>query len=304
MGTLDKVKIKTMVTQVIAGKDYRIVVQNAIATEFLNFCLNFFKQVVAAKIHSKSIDLDWYKKTFVQDYSLRKEDIAYNAGINMKTITNMYRTSKREIVLQVAEENYDTLTVLIENLIETEPSLDIDLTIKFGKVSVELNLNETLIVINSLAVKRAAIRGGSYSAAGKNVEGPLMLVLCKLFSVDERYYSYSHKDGNRLVDSLIEREVDFFLKNDRHVFKCEVKLMGAGNSESADAVIARESRVFVADTLSQNNKNQLDMLGVEWVCLRDKNGWKRFGQALRALKIPHTVPINLQRLDQIVDEII
>jgi len=63
------------------------------------------------------------------------------------------------------------------------------LTIKFKGVSVDLNINESLIVINSLAVKRAALRGGLWSTAGKRVEKPLMQTLCKLYDVpNENYY--------------------------------------------------------------------------------------------------------------------
>jgi len=55
-------------------------------------------------------------------------------------------------------------------LIEAEPDLDLTLTIKLRGVSVELNINESLIVINTLAVKRSALRGGLWSTAGKKVE--------------------------------------------------------------------------------------------------------------------------------------
>ena len=64
--------------------------------------------------------------------------------------------------------------------------------------------------------------------------------------------------------------------------------MGKGNPESADAIIARDTNVFVADTLSQQNKNQCDQLGVNWIALRDENGYKRFGLTLKKLGIQHT----------------
>ena len=57
--------------------------------------------------------------------------------------------------------------------------------------------------------------------------------------------------------------------------------------KSINAIIARDTNVFIADTLSQQNKNQCDNLGVNWVALRDKNGYKRFGLVLEKLKIPH-----------------
>ncbi|MEJ7700895.1 MAG: hypothetical protein WKF71_14795 [Pyrinomonadaceae bacterium] len=46
--------------------------------------------------------------------------------------------------------------------------------------------------------------------------------------------------------------------------------MGKGNPESADAVIARDSRVFVADKLSDMNKRQLNSRKVDWIELRAK----------------------------------
>lgn len=63
--------------------------------------------------------------------------------------------------------------------------------------------------------------------------------------------------------------------------------MGKGNPESADAVIARDSKVFIADKLSTTNKLQLDSRDVYWVELRDTDGYKRFRKVLEDLQIPH-----------------
>jgi hypothetical protein len=81
--------------------------------------------------------------------------------------------------------------------------------------------------------------------------------------------------------------------------------MGKGNPESADAIIARYTDIFVADTLSQQNKNQCDKLGVNWVALRDEDGYKRFERSLKKLKIPHTEYIgNLSEdLPKILDDL-
>ena len=70
---------------------------------------------------------------------------------------------------------------------------------------------------------------------------------------------------------------------------CEVKLMGKGNPESADVVIARDSSVFVADKLSDQNKSQLDELNVQWVELRSDEGFRRFKNVLEEFDIPHNV---------------
>lgn len=87
------------------------------------------------------------------------------------------------------------------------------------------------------------------------------------------------------------REVDFYLIKDNHFYRCEVKLMGKGNPESADAVIARDSDLFVADKLSDLNKNQLDSRNVQWVELRNEAGYKRFCNVLDTFNISYNAVI-------------
>ena len=136
-----------------------------------------------------------------------------------------------------------------------------------------------------MAVKRAALRGGLWSTAGKRVEKPLMLTLCKLYGVSSN--NYQIEAIGKKLDETFEREIDFYLKDENNIYKCEVKLMGKGNPESADAVIARDSKVFIADKLSDTNKNQLDSLNIEWVELRNIDGYKRFKNVLDNLNIPY-----------------
>ena len=198
----------------------------------------------------------------------------------------MYGTATKTIVIEAANEHFESLYQSIQSLVEMEKEIDLTLTIKMKGVSVDLNVSESLIVINTLAVKRAALRGGLWSTAGKSAEKYLMLTLCKLYQVSENNYNAAHfvKDRGKKVD----REIDFVLLNNDKEYLCEVKLMGKGNPESADAIIARYANVFVADTLSQQNKNQCDQLGVNWIALRDQDGYKRFGLTLEKLGIPHT----------------
>lgn len=283
--TLTDQVIKNIVRRVIKSQDYRIEIVNLINAEFLQFSINFFKQIIEAKLSSKDITIDWYKKAFM-DKSLPADDIAINAGLNKKTISNMYRSATKQIVIEASNEHFDTLYESIKTLVENEHDIDLTLTLKLKGVSVDLNVSESLIVINTLAVKRAALRGGLWSTAGKRAEKYLMLTLCHLYKVDEKYYNAEHFVKNKLLD--VDREIDFYLKNDGKEYKCEVKLMGQGNPESADAIIARGSHVFVADTLSQQNKNQCEGLGVSWIACRDENGFRRFKKVLERFKIPHS----------------
>jgi len=283
--TLTEQIVKNIITRVIKSQDYRIEIVNLINAEFLQFAVNFFKKIAYAKLDSKEITIDWYKKAFM-DEALPSDDIAINSGLNKKTISNMYGTATKTIVIEAANEHFESLYQNIQSLVEMDNEIDLTLTIKMNGVSVDLNVSESLIVINTLAVKRAALRGGLWSTAGKSAEKYLMLALCKLYQVPESNYDASRfvKDKGKKVD----REIDFYLLNNDKEYLCEVKLMGKGNPESADAIIARDSNVFVADTLSQQNKNQCDQLGIKWVALRDESGYKRFGKVLSELNVPHT----------------
>lgn len=300
--TLTDQVIRNIVARVIKSRDYRIEIVNLINAEFLQFAVDFFKQVVSAKLNSEDITIEWYKRVFMNE-KLPSDDIAINSGLNKKTISNMYRSATKQIVIEASNEHFDSLYHSIQSLVENEHDIDLTLTIKFKGVSVDLNVSESLIVINTLAVKRAALRGGLWSTAGKRAEKYLMLTLCKLYKVEEEYYNAEHFVRNRELD--VDREIDFYLKNNGKEYKCEVKLMGQGNPESADAIIARQSDVFVADTLSQQNKNQCEQLGICWIACRDENGFKRFKLALDKFNTPYTnYSGNLdQDLPQVLNEV-
>ncbi len=278
--TITGIVIKNIIRKLLSGQDYRAEIVALINAAVLQYVIDFFKRVASAKLENQSVTIDWYKKELLNS-DLPKEEIAIHSGLNMKTIENMYNSVKREIVLAASIEHYEALYNAIESL-TAEGDIDILLTIKFRGVSVELDVNESLIVINTIAVKRAALRGGLWSTAGKQVEKPLMTTLCALFRVPRKYF-----DQSGLPTS--NREVDFYLLDDRDTrHRCEVKLMGKGNPESVDAPIARANRIFVADKLSESNKEELDSQDILWVELRDEQGYKRFEQALRALSIPYT----------------
>lgn len=283
--TLTDQTIKSIITHTIKGEDYRIEVVNALNASFLDFTIDFFKQIVAAKLNSTDITIDWYKKSFMND-SLPSDEVAVNAGLNMKTIHNMYKTSSRKVVIDASNEHFDALYKSIEELVKTDTEIDLTLTIKFKGVSVDLNVGESLIVINTLAVKRAALRGGIWSSVGKRSEKMLILAMCRLYGVEPQYYNAEHFVRDRTL--AVDREVDFYFRNNQNEYRCEVKLMGAGNPESADAIIARDSDVFIADTLSLQNKKQCEQLGKEWIALRDPNGYKKFAVVLDKLHIPYT----------------
>ena len=285
--TLTEKVTKNIIIKLVKGQDYRIEIVTLINATFLQYAIDFFKRVVDAKLKNEKVTTDWYKKEFLNP-DLPSNEIAIHSGLNKKTIMNMYNSAKKEIVIDAANEHYDALYEAIQSLVDTDGEIDITLTIKLRGVSVDLNVSESLIAINTLAVKRAELRGGLWSTAGKRVEKPLMITLCKIYGVADEFYKI--KVDNQEVDNDIdfEREIDFYLVDPKvsKEYKCEVKLMGRGNPESADAVIARDSKVFIADKLSDTNKKQLNKLKIEWVELHD--GYQRFERVLSNLKIPHS----------------
>ncbi len=114
--------------------------------------------------------------------------------------------------------------------------------------------------------------------------------LCRLSGVPQEYINADiFKKDSKLE---FDREVDFKLYNfnKRKEYRIEVKLMGKGNPESADAVIARETNIFIADTLSLQNKNQLKSLNIEFLELKNnKNSIADFRKILQKLNIPNNL---------------
>ncbi|MCZ2127016.1 MAG: CfrBI family restriction endonuclease [Anaerolineales bacterium] len=280
MTTLTDDIIKKIIRRLINGQDYRVEVVSLINAEFLQFAVDFFRQAVNAKLKNKAVTTDWYKKEFLNP-NMSSDELIIHSGLNKKTISNMYNSARREIVLEATAEHYDRLYESIQSLVEQGSDIDLTLTIKLRGVSVDLNISESLIVINTLAVKRAELRGGAWSSAGKQVEKVLMRTLCGLYNVPEKNYELTGL-------SKEQREIDFYLIDEnKKRYLCEVKLMGKGNPEGADVTIARDSDVFVADKLSDLNKKQLTQRGVKWVELRSVNGYAKFETILQEFSIPY-----------------
>ena len=287
MTTFEKEVIEDTVNKLIQGNDYRNGVVNAINIFFLDFAIDFFKKIISAKIKEKNINLAWYKKYFIDSDTISSDDKAIFAGMNKKTITNIYGSATKKIVIDVANANFEYLTGLISLLEKDgESGVGLSIEISYKEVSVKLSLTESLLVINALATKKIAIRGGAWSSIGKKVEKPLLLKLCELCGVPKKYIDGSifKKD----VTLNFDREVDFKLYNKTgKEYRVEVKLMGKGNPESADVIYARDTDIFVADTLSKQNKNQLKSEDIKYVEMKDNpHCVDNFKVLLKELNIP------------------
>lgn len=87
--TLKNEVVKNIIHKLIKGQDYRIEIVNLIDAIFLQYAIDFFKKVIESKLKNEKLTIDWYKKELLNS-RLSKEEIAINAGLNIKTINNMY----------------------------------------------------------------------------------------------------------------------------------------------------------------------------------------------------------------------
>lgn len=304
--TFDKSLIKEVLNLLLSNQDHRTTVIQIVNTGFLAYILEYMKLMHAAKQQCREDDLDWYKNEFVINNHINVDDIIIYSGTNRKTITNHFGNQRRDTLKRGSLEHYESLTATIKDLIsEIDGSIDVNICINFEDQTVNLNIIESLIALSSIAAKRLAYQGGAWSTLGKQLETPLMLALCKLYGVNKN--NYRIKDNDReveLSDSLFTREVDFFLVAADREYNCEVKLMGKGNPESADAAIARASDVFIADSLSDTNCKQLDSRHVHWIALKSDSGFRKFPQILDALSIKYTyTDFDIHRIRQVIREL-
>lgn len=245
----------------IIGEDYRVAQNEAIEIKFLEEAISFFKEIIDAKYADQNIDEDWYKANFL-NYSEGngKRKVALSAGLNVKTINNTMGSVAKEVVLDFANEHYEVLQDTINSLVNgTE--FDVALKLSFKDITVNLDSEESLIVINALTVLRSNIRGGYHSYVGKGIEGPFMDIITKLLDIPEDNYFF--KDDEDSPESI--RETDFFFVTDSEdILPVEIKLMGRGNPESADGAIARDVNIFFYH-LSDNNKEILSDKGIDYI---------------------------------------
>ena len=103
--TVTGIVIKNIIRKLLAGQDYRSEVLTLINAEFLQYVIDFFKRVACAKLDNIDVTVDWYKKELLHSDSLSKEDVAVHSGLNMKTISNMYNSTRKQIVLEASIEH-------------------------------------------------------------------------------------------------------------------------------------------------------------------------------------------------------
>ncbi len=285
--TFEEGAIHRTISRLLSGEDYREEVVNAINSLFFDFSVKFFREILEAKLTGQSINMRWYTDRFINSENVTPSEAAIYSGLNMKTITNIYGHATRKIVLDAANDNFEYLRSMLAELEhDSANDLAVTLSISCNDITINLSLTESLIVINALATKKLQIRGGAWSAIGKKVEKPLVDELCRLAGVPAENIDNTNFKRDKSLD--YDREVDYYLINRKsRRYRVEVKLMGRGNPESADMTIARDTDIFIADTLSEQNTAQLMARGTECLILRNNHDiLDNFREILYRLDIP------------------
>ena len=279
------------------GEDHRLAVEELINRRFFEWAVDFLRQVTAAKRLSDDTGAaDWYSSVFLA-HGVEKENISAYGAIPIKMVSNVYRSTKYEVVVDAARRNHSAMQRTLEELAALQDVQQVGLSVRVGDAAAALTLEESMVVLNALAVKRAHIRGSSWASLGTRAEVPLMETLCALFSVSKQYWRIGEPDDAR-------HQVDFMLQRHGVQYRCEVKLMGRGNPEGFKAALVNDARLLVADRLSDQAITTLGKNKVAWVALGKPNGYRRFGDVLDSFNIPRKEPRSLTQLNDILDDVL
>ena len=242
-----------------------------------------------------SADLNWYADEMFRTEADSK-DLAAAGGLSLKAIGNIEGSQAKPVVLEASQLNHGRLLGILDELDESG-GYRFELNVNVDNTEMAFTFRESMVIINTLAMKRNQIRGGSWSSIGKQVETPLMKTLCELFGVDPfNWRAPGVYEG--------QRQIDFMLLRSGQQLRTEVKLSGSGNPESFESAISRDCRLLVSDHLSQTGRDSLSNNNVEWVALADHEGYRRFGDVLTRFNIDHGEPRPLTELSDILDGVL
>ena len=271
-----RIELQTILRLLITNRDNSEFVWLANKWEFGDFCISYFQDIGLGKLEGQVVEENRYSVR----HSVFNESDDYVIFEPIAQDLAPPPAKSRlfaHIPIAYPEDLPHAISTLLEN---NNPSMEFEIELLRNGVGLHMSLAESLIVVNTLAAKHAEIRGGAWSGLGKRLELPLMLTLAKLYNVPGSHYAAKGQTGQ-------SREVDFhFMDRGGIAHYCEVKLMGKGNPESADSAIARDSNIFIADTLSDGNKEQFTRRNTQWIELRQPDGYKKMYRILQLLDIP------------------
>ena len=269
--------LATLVHELIAPSDTDCPIDRHLHKDLRQIAWEVYRDAAREKFSGKKTDSNWLNQFIIRHTPSAKDPRAQS--ISVPLLIGLLDDSPHAID-QYATDSQSGQTDRFASGYMDIPDIGMELTLKYNGVGITLTQSEAHIFVGLLGDVLVHARHFFVQELGKRLELPLMLTLAKLYSVPISNYSAKGKTGQ-------SREVDFhFIDRDGIAHYCEVKLMGKGNPESADSAIARDSNIFIADTLSAANKEQLTRRRTQWVELRQGDGFRKLFRILRLLNIP------------------
>ena len=273
----EDVVLEILVHELIAPKDTDCPVDRHLHDDLRQVAWQVFRDAARAKFSGKKADVNW-----LNQFIFRHTRSAADPGTPSSSVpllggllADLPNAADHHTI-----DNQSGQTDRFASEYMDIPDIGMELTLRYNGVGITLTQSEAHIFVGLLGDILVHARAIYVQKLSVHLELPLMLTLAKLYRFPPSHYSAKGQTGQ-------SREVDFhFVDRNSIAHYCEVKLMGKGNPESADSAIARDSNIFIADTLSAANKEQLTRRRTQWIELRQGDGFRKLYRILELLDIP------------------
>jgi len=292
---LDKIIIS-----ILKGKDHRPYVLQTINKRFMDTVFDLLKQIIEARLKNKNTD--WWKHEFLDNEKVPKRELLWFGGLNNKTVANMANNTRREVCVDLAKKNIDSINELmneIENHHNDTPKIEI--RIKYHGKEVVLSEKESLILLNTISAMKLTLQGGAWSEVGKKVEKRLLFAIFEMLKMNNSDYvlvpdkmKKSGLVGSREVDAIVFKD-----KESKKLIRIELKLLGIGNPEIGDEALARGVELFLVDRMTSMMIEEGKKKGIIFIELRDPKALIKIYEYFKSQGINVSKP----SLDDIEDQI-
>ena len=92
--TFGEEAVKSTVSKLLSGNDYRDEVINAVNCVFFDFSIKFFREIVGAKINGHDINLEWYRERFIDGENIPIDELCRMAGVPKRNIDKNFTRDK------------------------------------------------------------------------------------------------------------------------------------------------------------------------------------------------------------------
>ncbi len=150
---LSTVDIQNIITKLLQSEDYHVEILTHINIDLIQEMIEYLNGLGQIKLQFQNDDIDEFKQLLLNYQPT--DELVLNLDYDLDK--DMQYQLDTQITLDYEREFFDS------HYLFTEQPLNIDLgmTFRFQNVSIHLTMAETLIVINTIAVKRAQLRGGA-----------------------------------------------------------------------------------------------------------------------------------------------